>query len=115
MIKENDNISLDDLRYCSLLYKDFNDENLKDSIIRGLTQKVSVFEDEQLTVQSPAIRGARVIICLKNGKAYEHTVLYPKGEPENPISYEEIKQKTVALLQDYKNGYLAYLLNHLEF
>ena len=96
-------------------HKDFNDENLKDSIIRGLTQKVSVFEDEQLTVQSPAIRGARVIICLKNGKAYEHTVLYPKGEPENPISYEEIKQKTVALLQDYKNGYLAYLLNHLEF
>lgn len=96
-------------------HKDFNEDSLNDSIILGLTQKVSVIEDVHLTAQSPAIRGARFIIRLKDGKAYEHTVLYPKGEPENPISDEEIKHKAVALLQDYKNGYLAYLLNHLEF
>lgn len=95
-------------------HKDFNEKNLQDSVILGLAQKVSVIEDAQLTVQSPAMRGARVIIRLNDGNAYEHTVLYPKGEPENPISYEEIKQKTVDLLQDYKNGYLAYLLNNLE-
>lgn len=95
-------------------YKDFNEDSLNDPIILGLTQKVSVIEDAQLTAQSPAMRGARVVICLEDGNAYEHTVLYPKGEPENPISYEEIKQKTVDLLQDYNNGYLAYLLNNLE-
>ena len=94
-------------------YEDFNEANLQDSDILGLTHKVFVFEDEQLTEQSPAIRGARVIISLKNGKEYENSVLYPKGEPENPISYEEIRQKASSLLQNYHQPFMEGIVSKL--
>ena len=84
-------------------YEDFNESNLHDSEILQLTRKVIVIEDDQLTAQSPAVRGARVVIRLKDGRVYENCVLYPKGEPENPISYEEIHQKTNSLVNKSMN------------
>lgn len=74
-------------------YTDYNEENLNDYWIKNLTRKVSVIEDENLTAQSPAVRGARVTIYLKDGKEYEASCLYPKGEPENPLSQEELESK----------------------
>lgn len=74
-------------------YADYNEENLNDYWIKNLTQKVRVVEDENLTAQSPAVRGARVIIYFKNGEEYEASCLYPKGEPENPLTQEELEEK----------------------
>lgn len=74
-------------------YGDYNETNLNDINIMMLTNKVSVIDDEYLTAQSPAVRGARVTIYLKNGHFYEATCLYPKGEPEHPLSNEELEEK----------------------
>lgn len=74
-------------------YADYNEDNLNDYWIKNLTCKVSVIEDENLTDQSPAVRGARVVIYLKNGEEYKALCLYPKGEPENPLTQEELENK----------------------
>lgn len=74
-------------------YADYNEDNLNDYWIKNLTHKVSVIEDENLTAQSPAVRGARVTIYLKDGNVFEAPCLYPKGEPENPLSQEELEGK----------------------
>lgn len=74
-------------------YADFNEANLDDYNIKLITHKVKVVEDENLTALSPAVRGAKVTICLKNGKVYDNTCLYPKGEPENPLTQEELELK----------------------
>ena len=74
-------------------YADYNEENLNDYWIKNLTQKVSIIEDDNLTAQSPAVRGAKVVIYLKDGNEYEETCLYPKGEPENPLTKEELEEK----------------------
>lgn len=74
-------------------YADYNEDNLNDYWIKNLTRKVCVIEDENLTAQSPAVRGARVSIYLKNGEEYEASSLYPKGEPENPLTQEELEGK----------------------
>lgn len=74
-------------------YADYNEVNLEDNNIRMLTQKVRVIEDESFTAQSPAVRGARLTIFLKDGNMFESTCLYPKGEPENPITQEELENK----------------------
>lgn len=74
-------------------YADYNEDNLNDYWIKNLTRKVSVIEDENLTAQSPAVRGARVTIYLKDGNEYEAPCLYPKGEPENPLTQEELEGK----------------------
>lgn len=94
-------------------HDDFNEVNLKETTILGLARKVRVVEDEKLTAQSPSVRGAKVVIRLKDGKEFEHTVLFPKGEPENPITLKEIKQKEVDLIQDYRNKDLESILNKL--
>lgn len=74
-------------------YADYNEDNLDDYWIKNLTRKVSVIEDENLTAQSPAIRGARVTLFLKNGKEYGAPCFYPKGEPEHPLTQEELEGK----------------------
>lgn len=74
-------------------YADYNEDNLDDYWIKNLTRKVSVIEDENLTAQSPAIRGARVTLYLKDGKEYETPCFYPKGEPEHPLTQEELEGK----------------------
>ena len=74
-------------------YADFTEDNINDYWIKDLTRKVCVIEDENLTAQSPAVRGAKVTIYLKDGKEYEAPCLYPKGEPENPLAQEELESK----------------------
>ena len=74
-------------------YADYSEDNLNDYWIKNLTQKVIVVEDGNLTAQSPAVRGARVAIYMKDGNEYETTCLYPKGEPENPLTQEELEEK----------------------
>lgn len=74
-------------------YADYNEDNLNDYWIKNLTRKVRIIEDENLTSISPSVRGARVSIFLKNGKEYEAQCLYPKGEPENPLTRQELEDK----------------------
>lgn len=74
-------------------YADYTEENLNDYWIKNVNRKVKVIEDENLTSQSPGVRGARVTIYLKDGNVYESQCLYPKGEPENPLSQQELEDK----------------------
>lgn len=74
-------------------YADYNEANLDDYNIKLITRKVRVLEDENLTEQSPAVRGAKVTIYLKDGNVYESTCLYPKGEPEHPLTQDELELK----------------------
>ena len=74
-------------------YADYNEANLDDYSIKLITRKVRVIEDEDLTSQSPAVRGAKVTIYLKDGNVYEALCLYPKGEPEHPLTKGELENK----------------------
>ena len=74
-------------------YADYNDGNLNDYWIKNITRKVKVIEDDELTQRSPGVRGARVTLYLKNGGVFEAPCLYPKGEPENPLSQQELEDK----------------------
>lgn len=74
-------------------YADYNEANLYDYNIKLITRKVRVIEDENLTSQSPEVRGAKVTIYLKDGNVYEAQCLYPKGEPEHPLTKEELEGK----------------------
>lgn len=74
-------------------YADYNEDNLNDYWIKNITNKVRVIEDDEFTQQSPAVRGARVTIYMKDGREFEAPCMYPKGEPENPLTQEELEEK----------------------
>ena len=58
---------------------------------------ISVDEDEELTSISSHVRGSRVEVRVKDSRVYEKEILYPKGEPENPLTAEDVRSKFIAL------------------
>ncbi|MBO7509712.1 MAG: MmgE/PrpD family protein, partial [Bacteroidales bacterium] len=54
--------------------------------------KVSIVEDPEITSWLPEKRAARVTVVAM-GRSYVHLVEYPKGEPENPMSETELKNR----------------------
>ena len=74
-------------------FADYNEDNLNADEIINLTRKVSVIEDVDFTRRSPAVRGAKVTVYLTEGGVFEACSLYPKGEPENPLSNQELEDK----------------------
>lgn len=75
----------------------FTEDMVANSEILALTHKVTVKEDPDLSSLVPARRVAVVNVCAVDGKVLEARVDYPKGEPENPISKEELQDKFYSL------------------
>lgn len=72
--------------------KAFSNESITNNTILELTKKVEVKEDTELTALNPQKRAAIVIVHTQHGD-YSQRVDYPKGEPENPLSQEELENK----------------------
>jgi 2-methylcitrate dehydratase PrpD len=65
--------------------------------ILDLTRKISVESDDKISANFPEKQTAIVEVTTSNGKVYYEQVDYPKGEPENPMSVDEVKEKFVSL------------------
>ena len=72
-------------------------ENVTDENILALTKKVTVKENEELSAWVPKKRASILHLTLADGTRYTHQVDYPKGEPENPLTEQELKEKFVSL------------------
>lgn len=72
-------------------------EPLDERIIE-LSQKVTVNEDPVLTAESPQKRIAIVNVCMKDGSVLTNRVDYAKGDPENPMTQEELEEKNRLLM-----------------
>lgn len=69
---------------------DFNEKMLHDTVIRELIDKINVGVDPEIEERYPIEWGSKVQIKLTNGKAITKKTRYPKGDPENPASLEEM-------------------------
>lgn len=72
---------------------EFSTGNIADPEIIGLMKKVEVQADEEITSLVPQKRAAIVEIRTHDGSLYTERVDLPKGEPENPLSDDEINGK----------------------
>lgn len=71
-----------------------------DEKIVNLAQKVKVIEDPNLTAESPKKRIAIVTVYFTDGTEQTARVDYAKGDPENPMTAEELAEK-MSLLRAY--------------
>ena len=71
---------------------EYTDRYISDVIVRRITDKVSVKDVDELTVLCPQKRVAEVTVKTISG-VFKERVDYPKGEPENPLSQEELEAK----------------------
>ena len=71
----------------------YSELNVSNETILALTRKVLVIEDDELTRLSPEKRASILTIHLSDGRTLTKRVDYPKGEPENPLSQDELEAK----------------------
>lgn len=64
---------------------------------RALMNKLTLLEDAELTATFPKQRAARLKIKLKDGRVLEHYAPYRKGDPEAPLSDEDLNDKFMEL------------------
>ena len=76
---------------------DYCDENISDERVIALSRKVILRSDDELSALVPAKRGAIVTIKTKDGSVYTKKTDNPKGEPEIPLSADEIIMKFKSL------------------
>lgn len=76
---------------------EFSEKMVSNSDVLNVACKVRVAEDDELTALCPQCRAAVVEVKTSSGTFCARTD-YPKGEPENPLTDDEFKQKVYGLL-----------------
>jgi len=75
----------------------FQPERLADLDVRSLMSRLTLQEDTALTAAFPRQRAAWVQIGLRNGTTFRQDAPYRKGDPEAPLSDEDINHKFTEL------------------
>jgi 2-methylcitrate dehydratase PrpD len=96
----------------------FSNDKIKDQFMLRLAKKVMVRVDHEIDKRVPKERGAIVEIIKKNGERYRCYVRIPYGEPENPASPEDLKNKfkilATKVISSQKVNSLLNLIAQLE-
>lgn len=71
----------------------FDAARLADPAQRALMARVSLKADPAFTAGFPSQRAARVRLRLRDGQVLEHVQLYRKGDPELPMSDQDMRDK----------------------
>ena len=85
------------LAYGKAGLQEFGEEVLENDTIKALTQKVHVVADKALSEIFPDKQSAVLTIKTANGTYFER-VDFPKGEPENPMTETEFRERYEALM-----------------
>lgn len=81
------------LKYGSAGISEFTQKTVENLEIRELATKVDIQADQLYTDQVPDQRAASLLIEMNSGQRFSAKVTYPKGEPENPLTDEELEEK----------------------
>ena len=75
----------------------YTDARLADPVVQSMMQRIRVQADPTLDAGYPERRGSRVEMHLADGRKISHAVDNARGEPESPLSVDEIKEKFLTL------------------
>ncbi|MBW2204973.1 MAG: MmgE/PrpD family protein [Deltaproteobacteria bacterium] len=89
------------LRYGHVDPEDFTEKRLEDPEIGMLMERVNILNDPALNRSYPEKWPARVEIFMDDGRHLRGASDYPKGEPENPLTEEELFSKFKGLTSDH--------------
>jgi 2-methylcitrate dehydratase len=75
----------------------FSDEKLKDPRIWEVINKIKGKASKEFEAMFPAKQTSKVVVKTTDGKEYEAYLEYPKGDPREPMTEEDLKAKFDAL------------------
>jgi 2-methylcitrate dehydratase len=77
----------------------FTDAKIMDPAIRAQLNKVEVVADPEIEALFPELQRVIVKIVTTDGREMTKQIDYPKGDPRNPLTDEEIEEKFDALAE----------------
>jgi 2-methylcitrate dehydratase len=77
----------------------FTPEKIMDPKIRAQLQKVEVVADPEIERVFPALQRVVATIRTTDGREFTRQLDFPKGDPRNPLSDQEIEEKFHALAE----------------
>jgi 2-methylcitrate dehydratase len=77
----------------------FTDEKIMDPTIRAQLNKVEVVADPEIEALFPKLQRVIVKVSTTDGREFEKQIDYPKGDPRNPLTDQEIEEKFDALAE----------------
>jgi 2-methylcitrate dehydratase len=75
----------------------FEQDRIMDDTIRAQLRKVEVVADPEIEAVFPKLQRVAVTIETTDGRSLSKELDYPKGDPRNPLTDEEVEQKFDAL------------------
>jgi len=97
---------------------EFRGDALHDQDVLALAEKVTWELDPEAEAMYPKAYPATLIAELNDGRKFTAHVDYPKGDPENPATYEEILEKFHSLTEKFvdkgKRQKISETVQHLE-
>lgn len=89
------------LKYGVVGVEQFNADVINDGIVHQLMAKTEVILDdeiEKIHQDNPAKLASKVELVCKDGRCLSMQVDFPKGDPDNPFTWEEAKEKFMNLV-----------------
>lgn len=83
---------------------EFSSKYIEDTKVLSIAKKVKIYGSSELTQLVPQRRIAIVDISTYDGDKYLKRIDFPKGEPENPLSDAELKNKFLDLMSFAKKS-----------
>ena len=72
---------------------EFTDETVGDPIVQDMIKRIVVHQDEKLYQKVTGTMPGRVTVRTSDGRELTAEVLYPRGNPGNPLTEDEFKAK----------------------
>jgi 2-methylcitrate dehydratase PrpD len=72
---------------------EYTQENIESARIKEMMGRVSCVEDLELEIVFPRQWPASVELVTEDGRRYSIRIDHPKGDPENPLAWEELLSK----------------------
>jgi len=77
----------------------FTAEKIMDPAIRAQLKKVEVVADPEIEKVFPALQRVLVNIKATDGRVFSRQLDFPKGDPRNPLTDQELEEKFAALAE----------------
>lgn len=76
-----------------LTFGNFTEKAINDPAVRELASRVKLLFDEEIDSKFPATRPCRITVRTKSNKVYVEENHYRTGDPERPMTWEQMQEK----------------------
>jgi len=85
-------------------YQEYSDKCIAEVKENGIMNRITIEEDPRLSALVPYKRCAEITVFAQK-KYLSKLVEYPKGEPENPVTVQELDEKFISLMKASNHTY----------